>query len=87
MIEQSIYYSLKRQYIGNETKFRLIVTKVDSSNFRELDRQLFHNCSEMYGADTYSCHYEQNGKHGHEYRVFNKDKMIPAFLLYLNIVQ
>ncbi|CAH6419223.1 Hypothetical protein HVR_LOCUS421 [uncultured virus] len=45
LIEQSIYYNLKRQYIGNETEFRLIVTNVDFSSHVQLSDNSYHSKS------------------------------------------
>ena len=84
LICQSIYYQLKEEYTGDEKYFKLLVCKVALGKSILLTRSIKTNNINL--LDGYASHittYSQDGKHGHEYCIFNSQQIVPYALLHL----
>ena len=81
---QSIYYQLKEEYTGDEKYFQLIICKVALGNNIILKRTASTvNINLLNGYNSHMTKYDQQGKHGYEYCLFNADQILPYALLHL----
>lgn len=84
MVEQSIYYCLKEEYLGTEVDFIVLVCKVELGTCCELTRSGdTPNCSKL--GDSHSAPYSQGDKSGHEYCLFDSDQILPVCRLHLKV--
>jgi len=86
LICQSIYYQLKYEYTGDEKFFRLLVCKVSLGNCINLDRlSKTYDINKISGYDSHMTDYEQDGKEGYEYCLFDSNQILPYCIINMTI--
>jgi hypothetical protein len=84
LISQCIYYQLKYEYNGDEDYFKLLVCKVALGNCIKLERSCkTSDIDKINGYDSHMTDYEQDGKKGHEYCIFNSDQILPYCFMHM----
>jgi len=84
LICQSIYYQLKNTYTGDEKYFKLLVCKVSLGNCIKLTRETSTiDINKINGYDSHMTNYDQDGKKGHEYCIFDSNQILPYYFIHM----